>query len=211
MKMYDLKIFIFLAMFFLNCRSDKPVTVQKESTAGEVPDQEMWESNVTSLNRGKKEAVVHYGHMIHYPDRKFYEFDTGIQVDFYDKTGAHASTLTAKNGEMDEKTNNVKATKNVVVVSDSGVTLFTEEIAFNQELNKIISTVDVKIATTQGDTFYGVGFESDPQLTDYEIKKLSGTAHKGLDLTMEKWKKEKSSVTDSTGRDSTAADSGKGQ
>lgn len=209
--MLERTISIFIVIAFLSCRSEKSVMVQKDSRGEEVPDQEMWQSTVTSMNKGKKEAVVQYGHMMHYPERKFYQFDDGVKVDFYDKTGAHASVLTSKRGELDEKTNNVKAMQNVVVVSDSGVTLFTEEIAFNQELNKIISTVDVKITTTKGDTFYGIGFESDPQLTNYEIKKLSGKAHKGLDLTMEKWKKEKSTLKDSTSSKENVADSTEGK
>jgi LPS export ABC transporter protein LptC len=210
MKMPELKIWVPILILFLSCRSEKPVIIQKDAPAEEIPDQEMWQSTVTSFNKGKKEAVVQYGHMLHYPDRKFYQFDDGVKVDFYDKAGAHASVLNAKLGELDEKTNNVKAMKNVVVVSDSGVTLFTEEIAFNQELNKIISTVNVKLTTTKGDTFYGVGFESDPQLTNYEIKKLSGTMHKGLDLTMEKWKKEKPAANESTPPQKVVADSAKG-
>ena len=201
------RLFFITIILALGCYEEKPALPPKDASGHEVPDQEMWQSTVTSLNKGQKEAVVKYGHMLHYPERKVYKFDGGLSVDFYDKTGAHASVLTSEQGEMDEKTNNVKAMVNVVVVSDSGVTLYTEEIAFDQNLNKILSTVDVKITTTKGDTFYGVGFESDPQLKSYEIKKLSGRAHKGFDLTMDRWKKEKTAQTDSTAfrEDSTAA------
>jgi LPS export ABC transporter protein LptC len=202
---------LLLLILLLNCDQEKATINQKAQSqvAEDIPDQEMWQSTVTSLNRGKKEAVVQYGHMLHYPNRKLYKFDEGVHVDFYDKTGAHASLLTAQKGELDEKTNNVKAMNHVVVVSDSGVTLNTEELGFDQNLNKIISKVDVKITTTKGDTFYGVGFESDTQLRDFEIKKLKGKAHKGFDLTMEKWKKEKAARSDSNAVYSVPADSDK--
>ncbi len=60
-----------------------------------------------------------------------------------------------------------------MVVSDSGETLFTEELLWNNKLQKIISEVDVMI-TTETDTLYGIGFESDAGLSSWTIKKPKG-------------------------------------
>ncbi|MBN2001681.1 LPS export ABC transporter periplasmic protein LptC [candidate division KSB1 bacterium] len=194
--MKNLLALIFLLIFIIAaCEREEPPS--GVSGKKDVPDQEMWNSTVTSMNKGHKEAVVNYGHMLHYAEKKIYEFDENVMVDFYNMEGQHASRLTARKGEMDERTNLVKAMGNVVVVSDSGVTLYTEEVYYDQNIDKIISNVDVLFTRAVGDTMYGTGFESDPQLNNYIIKNPHGKAHKGIDLSGERWKKPKDELPDS--------------
>ncbi len=187
---------ILTACIFPACEREEPPSVAQNRTS--VPDQEMWNSTVTSINKGRKEAVVNYGHMLHYADKKLYKFDQGVLVDFYDADGEHASRLTAERGQMDERTNLVKAMGNVVVESDSGVTLFTEEVYYDQNIDKIISNVDVMFTRTEGDTMYGTGFESDPQLENYIVKSPHGKAHKGVDLSGDRWRKPETQPQDTT-------------
>ena len=169
-----------------------------QSEKGEIPDQEMWNFDVKVTKNGKLDAHLKAGHMLYFSDKSQSVMNEGVLVDFYDKDGKLASTLTSDSGLFNEKNQDVKAIRNVVVNSDSGVTLFTEELAFDQAKEKIFTDRDVKITTTKGDTFYGIGFESDPQLRFWEIKKLRGTAHKSIDLSTEQFKKNKDQ-NDSTG------------
>jgi len=154
-----------------------------------IPDQQMWNSTVVVTTRGRLDARVKYGHMARFSEKKMALFDDGIMVDFYNENGEHASTLTADRGQLDEEDNDVKAMGNVIVRSDSGVTLFTEEISYLQQQDRIVSQVDVKIATSNGDTLYGVGFESDPQLKAWSIQRVFGRAHKGVDLSTDRWQR----------------------
>ena len=117
--------------------------------------------------------------------KKSERFDKNIDIDFYDSDGQKRSNLIANGGELDNRTQDVKAFGHVVVKSDTGVTLYTEELYFDKQAEKIISNVDVMIITVQGDTIYGTGLVSDPQLINYRVTRIRGNAHKGLDLSPE--------------------------
>jgi LPS export ABC transporter protein LptC len=195
-----LQIFIIGLLFIIvsfACNKHEPVVTQSDNE--EIPDQEMWNFDVKVTKNGKLDAHLKAGHMLYFSDKEQSVMNQGVLVDFYDKEGNQASTLTSDSGLFNEKNQDVKAIRNVIVNSDSGVTLYTEELAFDQGKEKIFTERDVKITTTKGDTFYGTGFISDPQLKFWEIKKLRGTAHKSVDLSPEQFKKEKESQKDSTG------------
>ncbi len=182
-------IFVFFTFIWAGCSSQKED--QNMPPQQNLPDQEGWNSVVTITQKGRKVAVLHYGHMSHYADKKKILFDQGVMVDFYNENGDHASTLTSKSGELDEKNNNVKAIGHVIVESDTGITLYTHELDYDQQNELIVSNTDVMITTQAGDTLYGTGLRSDPQLENYTIIHPHGKAHKGFNLAPENWREAK--------------------
>ena len=191
-RIYIYIIFIWLLMLLWSCNKPEAVSSKpKDQTA--VPDQEMWNFDVRMTDKGKLEAHLRSGHMMLFSDEKdpYSILNQGVLVDFYDEDGNHASTLTADSGQYQDKTQNVEAYKNVVIVSDSGVTLHTEAIQYDQEREKIFTDLEVLITTTQGDSFWGDGFESDPHMDNWKINKLNGIAHKGVDMSGESFSKKK--------------------
>ena len=155
------------------------------------PDQEGWNSTLRATTNGQLAAIIQYGHMKRYEKQKTVYFDEGVIVDFYDKDGRHTSKLTSDKGKLDEKTNGVEAYDNVVVVSDSGVTLETEKLWWDNEIEKVVTDQFVTITTVEKDTLYGVGFESDQNLTNLIIKDVRGKTDKKLQLDFNKTKKSK--------------------
>ena len=133
--------------------------------------------------------------MKRYNKKKVAYFDEGIVVDFFDENGQHTSKLTSNKGKLDENTNNVEAYENVVVVSDSGITLETEKLWWDNALEKVISDQFVTITTIENDTLYGVGFESDQTLSNWKISEVRGKTYKKFDLD---FNKKKTSESDST-------------
>jgi LPS export ABC transporter protein LptC len=96
-----------------------------------------------------------------------------IHADFFNQQGEHSSVLTARQGVVDNNTRNLTAIGNVVVVSDSGIVLETEELMWDNQRQKVISEVTVKF-TTAIDTLIGDSFISDPDLVNYEIRNARG-------------------------------------
>ena len=97
-----------------------------------------------------------------------------VKVDFFDKKQLHVAILNSKKAEVDQKSNDMKAIGEVIAVSDSGITLYTDTLFWNAK-NEKMSTVDsVMITTLENDTIYGVGFESDSDLQNWKILKPSG-------------------------------------
>jgi predicted membrane protein len=79
---------------------------------------------------------------------------------------------------VDQKTNNMKAVGNVVAISDSGITLFTDTLYWDSK-NERMSTLDsIMITTLDEDTLYGIGFESDSDLENWKILNPSGVTRR---------------------------------
>jgi LPS export ABC transporter protein LptC len=184
-------ILVFLTFFACSQQTDDTAGYSQDR----APDQEGWNSVVTITQKGEKVAVVHYGHMAHYMEKNTIFFDQGVKVHFYNENGERASTLTSQKGELDEKNNNVKALEHVIVESDTGITLYTNELDYNQRTNQIVSNTDVMITTQAGDTLYGTGLRSDPQLYNYTIIQPHGRAHQGVDFEPENWRRSEKDST----------------
>lgn len=189
MKLYPQNIFIVLIILsfficFFTCQKSQNENVEKTEKL-EFPDQEGWNSTMTSTKEGVLSAVIRYGHMKRFKKRKVVEFDSGIEIDFYDEKGFHTSKLTSEMGKLNEGTNDIEAIKNVIVVSDSGINLKTEQIWWDNSVEKVVTDKFVTITTAQNDTFYGYGFESDQYLDNWSIRKVSGKAGRGLELDIE--------------------------
>ncbi len=179
-----------VVMLFCHCGRQEPSSAKAPTLVDEAfPDQEGWNSSVTSTKNGKLEAVVEYGHMMRYAKKNRILFDQGVRVDFFDVDGRKRSQLTADSGELNEVSNDIMAIGNVRVVSDTGITLFSEKLAYNQKTEKIYSDVEVMLITQKGDTLYGLGFESDKQLHVWRIKQPRGSSHKSVDLSGQQFRK----------------------
>ena len=76
--------------------------------------------------------------------------------------------------------NNLQANGNVYVVSDSGYTLTTSELIWDNRYKMIIAEDSVMFTTTEGDTMYGVGFESDMDLDQWRIFRIFGVIREGI-------------------------------
>jgi len=151
----------------------------------ELPDQEGWNSTLVSTQMGRVRFIVRYGYMARYLEKGLATFDQGVQVDFFNEDGSHASCLTADRAQLNEKTRAVEAMGHVVVVSDSGVTLRTEQLRWDDKRGRIITDQPVVI-TTKKDTLYGIGFESDAQLRNWVIKQPRGKTKRPVALDLEK-------------------------
>ena len=168
---------ILFAVFCWSCtdvkEDDTPVAER------EYPDQEIWNSDITLTKDGLKRAVVHSAHLTKYNDKSFVNMDTDVIVDFFNEEERHLSHLTSQTATVNEHTNDLVAKGNVVVVSDSGLTLFTEEMRWDHRKERIISEVFVTFVTPD-DSLTGVGFESDSDLKNWVIFKPSGVTNRDM-------------------------------
>ena len=97
-----------------------------------------------------------------------------VKADFYNDLGEHVSILYSDSAKINQRTNNLRATGNVHVESDSGFTLYANSILWDNQYKIIESKDSVMFTTTKGDTMYGVGFVSDMDLTKWKIYKPTG-------------------------------------
>ena len=98
----------------------------------------------------------------------------GVVSNFFNDSGAHISTLYSDSAIVENFSNNLRAFGNVKVVSDSGYTLFSDKIYWNNQYKLVTSDDSVMFTNSYKDTMYGVGFESDIDLTHSKIFKPFG-------------------------------------
>ncbi len=170
MKLFALLIIIIV---FSGCsnRQVKP-TINASIKTTKLPVQEGWNSTVIFSDSGKTRAILYYGHMRMFDSPPETLLDSSIKVDFFNENEIKTTTLTALNGKVNNITNDLYANDSVVAVSDSGVTLKTQELMWRNKDRKIVSDKFVTIVSPK-EKIQGYGFESDQNLRNYTIYNIT--------------------------------------
>jgi len=164
-------------LFMLGCEEKVRPSVLSGVSSTQLPSQESWHSTITFTDSGIVKAIVTAGHIYAFDNTRITYLDSGVVVDFFDEMGKHTTTLTSKRGSVDEGTNNLEAMGNVIVTSDSGTVVRTEKMFWTNEQQMIHSPEFVHITSPTEDVT-GTGFESDHNLRNYKIFKVTGTAER---------------------------------
>ena len=165
-----------LLLILFGCSSE-PTDLFLEKGA-DFPDQESWGVTIILTDSSIERARVNSGHLEKYNQKKHIMLDNVVQVDFFDKKQMHVAVLNSYKAEVDQKTNNMKAIGNVVAISDSGITLFTDTLYWDAKNEKMSTLDSVMITTLDEDTLYGIGFESDSDLENWRILNPSGVTRR---------------------------------
>ncbi len=88
-----------------------------------------------------------------------------VQVTFFTETGVKNAVLTAREGTYNERTGNMEARGNVVVVSTDGRRLTTPLLEYSQTRNQISSDSTFTL-TDSTRVLTGIGFTSDPNMNN---------------------------------------------
>jgi LPS export ABC transporter protein LptC len=162
----------FVAFAALACEGDEPTrTGTAQLPAGRLgmgpPDQVVENGEHVITAQGVKKAVMVAEQLHFYNDLGKVYGDT-IQVSFFDDAGAFQSMLTALEGEMNQRNDDMIARGNVVV-RGSNSTIRTEELHYDPMRNLVTSDKPTEI-NQQGNVIRGQGVESDPALTNIRIR-----------------------------------------
>lgn len=162
---------------FQSCSDDrgaKPKTMSDKVEKG-APDQISINPEVVFVDSSFTKAVLNAGRARIYQQRMETWLDGGLKLDFFSKkSGSRMSHLVADSAKIDDKTRDMFAFGNVVVVSDStGSRLETQVLEWNNRTQRLYSNEFVRI-NTPNETIEGYGFESDPSLKNYRISRVSG-------------------------------------
>lgn len=168
-----LSVVVFLLLIVGSCSDEKVKPTSINIDVKDIPDQESWNSRVVFSDSGLIRAILNVGHVRVFQNRSETLLDNKLKIDFYDKEQNHTSILTADSGRVDDATNNLFAFGNVIIRSDSGVILQTEELIWEQATKKIFTEKFVTI-TSPTEQIQGYGFESDQSMKNYVIFRVSG-------------------------------------
>ena len=168
---------IFFYIFFillLSCDNDKKI-IENFINPQSLPLEEMKNATILYTENGDIIVKIISDKMTRIKNPEdIIKFSNGVIVDFYTDTSDKKSVLTCENATVNNKSQIMIATDNVILVSSEKKELMTEELIWDQNKNLIYTEREVKI-TTDDEVIYGEGFSSTPDFMEYEIKKAKGS------------------------------------
>ncbi|HUL42931.1 MAG TPA: LPS export ABC transporter periplasmic protein LptC [Bacteroidota bacterium] len=166
-------LIVVFVLFSLPSCEEKVKPPVSTAFAGDIPTQESWNATITFTDSGKLTGILRAGHIAEFAEKRVTRLDSNIVVDFYDENQRHTSVLTARRGVVNDVNHDFEAHENVVVVSDSGSILRTQDLYWDNLARKIHTPafVDLSSPTEQ---IQGQGFESDQTLKHYIFFKVTG-------------------------------------
>jgi LPS export ABC transporter protein LptC len=146
-------------------------TASPSATSGEMPDQEVSDFVLTETDQGMPVWKLYARYAATYNARNVIVART-VRVDFFDEQGAQSSELTAREGEIQLQTRDMTARGNVVLRTREGTRMSTEEMHFLNRQQLIVSPIEQIVRVERsGDVLTGYGFQSDPDLKQFEFKR----------------------------------------
>ncbi len=169
-------LLLIISFSIISCsqrEEEKKKAVEEQSTV-EIPDQIASNFEATFMDQGKVVAILKADRARIYQNRYETLLDSSVHVIFFSKeTGKKLSTLTSDSAKIDDRTKDMLALGNVIVISDSNsFRLETEILEWHNKKQRVYSSEFVKI-TRPDQIVTGYGFESDLKLDDYRINKVS--------------------------------------
>jgi LPS export ABC transporter protein LptC len=144
-------------------------------TTGSLPvdsdfDQMMFGISTLLTDRGVRNAELQSDTAFFYDENTRIEL-RGVRLTFYTRTGERNSVLTAREGTYNTRQSRMEARGNVVVVSEDGKRLTSEQLKYDQVRNEI-SSDSAFVLTEPGRRLEGIGFTSDPNMNNVRVHRL---------------------------------------
>jgi LPS export ABC transporter protein LptC len=160
------------------CSSKKEPPVATHSPLADSADQVMFGARFKLTDQGLQRAQLEADTAYFFDDNTRIELQN-VHTTFFTVTGAKDAVLTSRFGTTNTRTNNMIARKNVVVVSEDGRRLTTQELIYNQQKNEI-SSDSAFVMTEPNRRLVGIGFRSDPNMKNIQILKGASGFAKGV-------------------------------
>ncbi len=172
---------VIISLLLMGCSKSEPPLPTTDAGAGSgFADQELFGAVIRLTQEDLPRLTLRAPHLSRFDDKRLLDLEGGVQADFFDNFGRHRAVLTSETGEIIEGINRLTAKGHVVVKSDSGLVLRSEELHYEEAIGKIQSDGFVTMVSPQ-DSLSGYGFSSDPDLTNWEIKNSSGATWRKME------------------------------
>lgn len=176
--MYRILPYILLAsMILFSCSEDKvePVKDTPAEALETQPDQISTDVKITFVDSSVVKARLKANKARVFTKLQKTYLDGDMVVEFLSQyTGERVSILTADSAEIDDKTKDMTARGNVIVFSDSTFTKLETTTLNWDNGTRLFHSKEYVVITSPTETTRGYGFESDQNLKNYKIFKVSG-------------------------------------
>ncbi len=173
-------IFIVLPAAFLllataSCKND-PNQIKLLTSKGNFHEDRA--ENITGIysKNGKVKARLYALEYVKNESAKppYTDFKRKLRVEFYNDSGALDNILTADSCRIYDLDGNAIVSGDVQIITTKGEHLNTEELIWNNRIQRIFTEKPVKI-TTGGEVLYGNGLEANQDFSWYQITNPKGS------------------------------------
>lgn len=149
--------------------------VEKVTTHEHLPTQTIFNSSIQFTDSAKLTFKISGGKIDRFTgeENPRDEFSQGVEVISYNRKGIVESIITARNAINFPKELRMEASDSVVLESNEGKKLETEELIWDQDANRIFTDKNVTI-TTQTEILWGKGLDAADDFSTYEIRNMTG-------------------------------------
>ena len=163
---------LFLSLCLFSCGSDSNLDLDSEPT--QTYDNEIKNPKI-NIYQQHNMVVQSTSNKLLKNDGEDATLVGNVIAKFFNDDGNYISTLYSDSAIVENISNNLRAYGNVKVISDSGYTLLSDQINWDNQYKLITSKDSVTLTDKSNTTVMGVGFESDMDLTNYKIFKFIGS------------------------------------
>lgn len=162
---------IFSILFLISCSENDTI----DEISKDVHDQLSTNVEITLTKKGNITATINSEILKKNNQSLQLELYNNVNVNLFDENFEHKSLIKSQSAMVNEKENRMKAYGNVVVISNDGKILMTDSLSWDNNSDKIYTNANLEFITSDTDTLYGTGFESNIDLTDWNILKPRGS------------------------------------
>ena len=167
------KLTIFSILFLISCSKNDTI----DEISKDVHDQLSTNVEITLTKKGNITATIDSEILKKNNQSLQLELYNDVNVNLFDENFEHKSLIKSQSAIVNEKENRMKAYGNVVVISNDGKILMTDSLSWDNNSDKIYTNANLEFITSDTDTLYGTGFESNIDLTDWNILKPRGSVN----------------------------------
>jgi LPS export ABC transporter protein LptC len=167
------RYWIISVVFLMVGCANLPESPTLDKNRDKLPDQTISQGKIDVVKEGRLQYVIHAGRIRTFEKDRLTLLDSSVVVDFFNQAGAHTSVLTSAQARVEETKNIFLAQGNVVVKTDSGATLRTERLFWDEAKRKIRSDTLVTMIT-QYDSLRGYNFDAAEDLSSWQIQQPTG-------------------------------------
>lgn len=161
----------FLLFFLTGCEEDKN---SKKFIAYNGPLEEAENIEVLYSELGMLKVRVRTAKQIKLPSEDKL-FPKKVFVDFYGPAGDVLTTLESDSGRYENRTGLYKVKGNVKVVTQKKERLFSDELTWNPQTQKVYTEKKVTIENQQtGERMNGLGLDANQDFSQYSIRRPTG-------------------------------------
>lgn len=165
------KLTIFSILFLASCSKNDTL----DEISKDVHDQLSTSIEITLTKKGNITATINSEILKKNNQSLQLELYDNVNVNLFDENFEHKSLIKSQSAIVNEKENRMKAYGNVIVSSNDGKILMTDSLSWDNNSDKIYTNSNLEFITSDTDTLYGTGFESNIDLTDWNILKPRGS------------------------------------